>query len=135
MKKRLALALCALVGMAAQSPVAPMPKTETATIHVYRPWHFVGFAIAPSIYCDGIEIQRLHNGEAFVASVPVGKHMITAGRSEVGQLVEFQAGEQYFFKFGHKNWFGTAVSGRQPVTLSQVPEEEAQPEIRKIKRH
>jgi hypothetical protein len=55
--------------------------------------------------------------------------MITVGRSEVGQFVEFLADKQYFFAFGHKNWAISSVSGRAPVTLVQVPEDEAKAEI------
>jgi hypothetical protein len=104
-------------------------KPATATVHVYRPKHVVGMALKPSIYFDGVEIHRLHNGTFFVVSLPSGKHMLTAGRSEVGQLVELEAGKDYYFAFGHKNWAVTAVANRQPITLSLVSVEEAQREM------
>src|SRR5450755_706192 len=83
-------------------------QERDATVTVYRPYcRFVGIALSPSIYSDGIELQRLHNGTVFTATLPPGKHMITAGRSEVGQFVDFEPGQKYFFRFGHKNWAGT----------------------------
>jgi hypothetical protein len=108
-------------------------QAPTATIHVYREKHFVGSAVSPSIYIDGTAVQRLHNGSFFVVTVPAGKHMITAGRSEVGLFTDFEPGKHYYFRMDHKNWAGTAVSGRQPIFLSPVPAEQAEGEMRKLK--
>jgi hypothetical protein len=116
----------------AVSTLAQSTKSETATIHVYRQKHMVGMALKPSIYCDGVALARLHNGTFFVSDVEPGKHMIMAGRSEVGLLVDFQPGGQYYFRLDHKNWAGTAVSGRQPVFLSQVPAVEAESQMRSL---
>jgi hypothetical protein len=120
-----------MVGIAlAQGTLAQAP---TATIHVYREKHLVGFAISPSIYVDGIALQRLNNGTLFVAKLTTGKHMITVGRSEVGLFIEFEPDKHYYFRMDHKNWAGTAVSGRQPVFLSQVPADEAEGEMKTLK--
>jgi hypothetical protein len=105
------------------------PATQNATVHIYRPSHVVGKALNPSIYCDGVEIHKLHNGTFFVVSLPAGKHMITAGRTEVGQFVALEPGKDYYFVLGHKNWAVTAVSGRQPLTLSLVSAEQARREM------
>jgi hypothetical protein len=130
MKPFITLAMLSLISnLNAQIPV----KASTATIHVYREKHSVGFAISPSIYVDGIELQRLRNGTFFVGSVPTGKHMITAGRSEVGLFIDFEPDKQYYFRLDHKNWAGTAVSGRQPVFLSQVPADQAEAEMKTLK--
>jgi hypothetical protein len=91
MRRFITLAILSLIsGLNAQTPAQP-----TATIHVYRERHLVGFAISPSIYVDGIELQRLRNGTFFVAILLTGKHMITVGRSEVGLFVDFEPGKQY----------------------------------------
>lgn len=108
-------------------------EAPKATVLVYRPASIVGSALKPSIYCDGKELQRLRNRTFFSASVEPGKHMITAGRSEVGQFVDFEPGKHYFIRFGHKNWVGTAVSGRQPITLTVVTEDEARSELHGLK--
>jgi hypothetical protein len=128
--KRLTSALMLLSSiLKAQAPV----QTPTATVHVYREKRFVGSAVSPSIYVDGTALQRLHNGSFFVATVPSGKHMITAGRSEVGLFIDFEPGKHYYFRMDHKNWAGTAASGRQPMFLSQVPAEQAEADMRKLK--
>jgi hypothetical protein len=111
---------------------AQSAKNEPATIHVYRPKHMVGMALKPSIYCDGTELARLHNGKFFVSDIEPGKHVITAGRSEVALFIDLQPGGNYYFRLDHKNWAGTAVSGRQPVYLSQVAAGEAELEIKKL---
>jgi hypothetical protein len=109
-------------------------KPETATIHVYRPKAVLkGRGLHPSIYFDGVELHRLHQGMFFVASIPSGKHMITVGRSEAGQFIDFEPGKQYYFRFGHKNILVTALSNRQPITLSLVSADEAESEIHDLK--
>ncbi len=59
--------------------------------------------------------------------------MITLGRTEVGQFVDFESGKDYYFRFGHKNILVTAVSGREPLTLTEVSVEEALPEMKALK--
>jgi hypothetical protein len=107
-------------------------QTSQATIHVYREKHFVGSALSPSFYLDGTGLQRVGNGKFFVATVPTGKHMITAGRSEVGLFVEFEPGKQYYFKIDHHNWT-TGFSGVEPMFLLQVTEDQAKAEMRHLK--
>jgi Protein of unknown function (DUF2846) len=105
-----------------------------ATIHVYRAKaHLKGIALRPSVYCDGKDLTRLYRGTVFVTQIPAGKHMITLGRTEVGQFVDFEPGKDYYFRFGHKNMLVTAMSGREPLTLTQVSAEEALPEMKALK--
>ena len=108
--------------------------TQNATIHVYRAKAKIkGIALHPSIYSDGTEIKQISAGRFIVASLPPGKHMISAGRSEVGQLVDMEPGKDYFFRIGHKNMFAVGFSGVQPITISIVSEEEARREMAGLK--
>jgi hypothetical protein len=102
MKRKILLSVVALACVVLISSLNAQTPTQatTATIHVYREKHSVGFAISPSIYVDGIELQRLRNGTFFVANLPTGKHMITAGRSEVGLFVEFGARQAVLLQNG-----------------------------------
>ena len=119
-------------GLMAQNP---SPFQPSATIHVYRPKARIkARAVHPSIYCDGVELYRLHQGTVFNSKVSAGKHMISVGRSEVGQLVDLEPGKDYYFRFGHKNLLVTGFSGAQPITLTLVAEEEALPEMRGLKK-
>jgi hypothetical protein len=111
------------------------PPAQTATIHVYREKaRLVGIIIRPSIYFDGRELKRLAKGECFSIALPIGKHLISAGRSEVGNLVELEPGKDYFFKLDHKNWAGNAVTGRQPMFLAPMPADQARTEMEGLTR-
>jgi len=122
-----ALATLALVRVFGQQP-------SSATIHVYRAQARIkGIALHPSVYCDGNEITRLHKGTFFTAEILPGKHLITLGRTEVGQLLDMEPGKDYYFRFGHKNILVTAVSGREPLTLTQVSADEALSEMKDLK--
>ena len=122
-----ALAVLAVAQAFGQQPAA-------ATIHVYRPKaKIMARGVHPSIYCDGVELYRLHQGTFFTAKLPAGKHLITAGRSEVGQLLDFEPGRNYYFRFGHKNMFISGLSNGQPITLSPVPEDEARSEMQGLR--
>jgi hypothetical protein len=130
MKRSLLTFALAMLAMAQAFGQQPAP----ATIHVYRAQARIkGIALHPSVYCDGKEITRLYKGTFFTAEILPGKHLITLGRTEVGQLLDMEPGKDYYFRFGHKNIVVTAVSGREPLTLTQVSADEALPEMKDLK--
>jgi hypothetical protein len=130
--KRTALTL--MVVVAALVPVFGQ-QTDSATVTVYRPKRVVyGRMIKPSIYCDGVQLERISNGTFFVANIPSGRHMISSGRSEVGQFVDFAPGKRYYFRFGFQRWV-TGFAGAPPVTLSVVPEDQAVKEMHGLKKN
>jgi len=129
-KSLLVFVMAASIAMPAMGQTGTKPAPQTATVYVYRAKaRIMGAAIRPSIYFDGMELRRLAKGEYFSRSVPTGKHMISAGRSEVGQLVDIERGKEYFFKLDHKNTFVTAISNREPMMLTQIPVEQARREM------
>jgi hypothetical protein len=106
------------------------PHRKPRLYYVYRiKVRFMARTLRPSIYFDGTELLRLANGQYFSRSVPTGKHMISAGRTEVGQFVDLEPGKEYFFKLDHKNVFISNQTGRQPMTLTPVPMEQARREM------
>jgi len=113
-------------------PAADNP--DAATIHVYRAKaRLVGIVIRPSIYLDGREIDRLPAGAKLSFHAKPGKHMVTAGRSEVGQLIDFEAGKEYYFRLDHKNTAVTAVTNRQPMMLTPISAEDGPREMDGLK--
>ena len=46
--------------------------SNSATVTMYRQKRTYGKMVKPSIYSDGVELTRLHNGTFFVASLPPG---------------------------------------------------------------
>jgi len=113
---------------------AETPARPPATLYVYREKAVFKTRLShPSIYCDGKELTRIHQGTFFETTLPPGKHMITLGRTEVGQFLNMDSGESYYFRFGHKNLFVTGVSGREPLTLTPVDEATARKEMDGLK--
>jgi hypothetical protein len=106
-----------------------MAQTPTATIHVYRPNGFFGIGSHPAIYCDGIELTRLYRDSIFTTELPPGKHMITGGRSEVGEFLDLEPGKVYYLRFGFKK--SRHFSGHEPFALTLVSEVEALHEMSK----
>lgn len=126
------LGVIAVIAVALYAPM--LAQEAPATVFIYRPQAVMkGRWIHPSIYCDGIELTRLYSGTYFRADAPPGKHIVTLGRTEVGQFVDMAPGKNYFFRFGHKNIVVNAVSGREPLTLTQVAEETARKEMSGLK--
>jgi hypothetical protein len=118
------------IAIPAMGQTETKPTPQTATVCVYRTKvRIIARALRPSIYFDGTELRRLANGEYFSRELPTGKHMISAGRTEVGQLVDLEPGKEYFFKLDHRNAIITDFSGRQPMTLTPVSMEQARREM------
>jgi hypothetical protein len=110
-----------------------MAQIQPATINIYRPnTRIFGAGSHPSIYCDGQEVTRLHRGSMFSTEVAAGKHMITGGRSEVGQFLDVEPGKTYYLRFDFKagrNW-----GGHEPFALTLIPERQALQEIHQLSR-
>jgi hypothetical protein len=105
--------------------------SKQATVYFYRPNRIYGMALHPSIYCDGQELLRLHSGTYFSIDLPAGKHMLSSGRSEVGQFVDLESGKAYFFRFDLKK--SSMFTGAPPVLLVPVPAETAKAEMKDLK--
>lgn len=120
----------ALIGLLFAGVALAQSPAPVSTLYVYRANAKIkGVASHPSIYCDGIELTRLHTGTFFKTTIPPGKHVITMGRTEVGQFLDMESGKDYYFRFGHKNIFITSLTAREPFTLTQVSASEAAQEM------
>jgi uncharacterized protein DUF2846 len=87
----------------AQEPVADSQKTtdakpSKATVYVYRYKQFVGSALAPSVYCDEIELARAENGRYFTVRLDPGKHAIRSNDKQSGMELDVKAGQEYFLR-------------------------------------
>ncbi|HLJ16513.1 MAG TPA: DUF2846 domain-containing protein [Bryobacteraceae bacterium] len=126
MRNKLFVALSFAASVFAQTAATPAP----AAVIVYRaPAVMKGRWTHPSVYCDGKELTRIYRGTFFKTTISPGKHIITLGRTEVGQFLEMEPSKAYYFRFGHKNILGTMVSGREPLTLTPVDEATARQEM------
>jgi Protein of unknown function (DUF2846) len=120
----------------AVSALAAMPSDNgngNAIVYVYRPHRFTAAAKNPSIYVDGREISRLHNGTYLKFEVAPGQHSLTSASYVEGDPFEsFQAGREYFFRLQTGSWVKGAV-GRAEMKLLAVPKEQGTVEIEKLK--
>ena len=85
----------------AQDKFAPPTKPQDsskATVYVYRYKQFVGSALAPSVYCDDVQLARMENGRYFTATVDPGKHIFRSNDEQSGIVLQAVAGQQYFVR-------------------------------------
>jgi len=124
-------ALLLLAGFALGADAPP----QTATVYVYRPHALMkGRASHPSVYLDGKEVARIHQGTFVAFEVAPGKHIVTLGRSEVGAFKEMEAGKSQYFRFGHRNLLLVGITNTQPFTLTEVAEETAREEMKDLRK-
>ena len=101
---RVLLSVCLLssISMLAQdgttSPSSSDEKQSPAKVYVYRYKQFVGGALAPSVYCDEVQLARMDNGRYFMATVAPGKHTFRSNDAQSGMDLELKAGHEYFLR-------------------------------------
>lgn len=77
------------------------PKAQDsskATVYVYRYKQFVGSALAPSVFCDDVQLARMENGRYFTVTVDPGKHIFRSNDEQSGIVLQAVAGQQYFIR-------------------------------------
>jgi len=97
------LALLAMLSVSAVIAAAQQSSTTNAsaaksTVYVYRYKQFVGAALAPSVYCDDVELARMENGRYFMATLEPGKHTFRSNDPQSGVVLETKPGEQYYLR-------------------------------------
>jgi Protein of unknown function (DUF2846) len=73
-------------------------KPSKATVYVYRYKQFVGSALAPSVFCDEIELARAENGRYFTVKLDPGKHNFRSNDKQSGTELDVKAGQEYFLR-------------------------------------
>jgi len=81
----------------AASSVASQDSAK-ATVYIYRYKQFVGAALAPSVYCDEVQLARMDNGRYFATTVEPGKHIFRSNDEQSGIVLLATAGQQYFIR-------------------------------------
>jgi uncharacterized protein DUF2846 len=71
---------------------------EVATVYIYRPKAFVGWALNPTVMLDGKDLVNVRNGRIFVARFQPGKHVFKMDDGKSGAELDLQAGQNYYFK-------------------------------------
>jgi hypothetical protein len=74
------------------------PQQSQATVYVYRYKQFVGSALAPSVYCDEVQLARMENGRYFTVRLDAGKHNFRSNDAQSGVELDLKAGQAYFIR-------------------------------------
>jgi len=90
--------LAALAQEPADSQKTPDAKPAKATVYVYRYKEFVGSALAPSVFCDEVELARAENGRYFTVRLDPGKHSFRSNDKQSGTELDMKAGQEYFLR-------------------------------------
>src|SRR5579864_8042082 len=88
--------ICALAQQPADTNPAPDQTDTKATVYVYRYKQFTGSALAPSVYCDEVQLAKMENGRYFTVRINPGKHVFHSNDKQAGVELDLKAGQQYF---------------------------------------
>lgn len=94
----LAMLSVSAVIAAGQENSSTTVSAAKSTVYVYRYKQFVGSALAPSVYCDDVELARMENGRYFMATLEPGKHTFRSNDPQSGVVLETKPGEQYYLR-------------------------------------
>ena len=95
------LSLGGVITAAQESQPTPMqtPSAQAkASVYVYRYKQFVGSALAPSVYCDDIQLARMENGRYFTVRLDPGQHTFRSNDAQSGVALDVKAGQEYFIR-------------------------------------
>jgi uncharacterized protein DUF2846 len=80
------------------APAAATGDQTPAKVYVYRYKQFVGGALAPSVYCDEVQLARMDNGRYFTATLAPGKHTFRSNDKQSGMEWDLKPGKEYFLR-------------------------------------
>lgn len=112
---------------AAQPTAQPAAQDEKATVFIYRTKKFVGSALEPSVFCDGVELGRMDNGRYIVLKLDPGEHRIHTTEEFKRVDLKLGRGERAFVRFRLE---AGAMKGRGNVYLTN--DEDAIKELKKL---
>jgi hypothetical protein len=85
-------------------PSAPTASTEglsseeVATVYIYRPKDFIGFALHPTVMLDGKDLINIGNGRLFVGRFPPGRRVFKMDDGKSGAEIDLEAGQSYYLQ-------------------------------------
>ena len=119
----------ALAPYCVQAQEPSTPKQPTSVVYVYRYKQFVGSALAPSVYCDEVQLARMENGRYFAVNVDPGQHTFRSNDKQSGIELDIKPGQEYFIRLeiaagfmkGHGRLILTAAEqGRYELQSNQL---------------
>jgi hypothetical protein len=73
-------------------------SSEVATVFVYRPKAFFGWALNPTVMLDGEDFVNVRNGRFFKAKFRPSKHVFKMDDGASGAELDLQGGKSYYLK-------------------------------------
>jgi hypothetical protein len=86
------------LSLAQTPPQETAAKQSKALVYVYRYKQFVGSALAPSVYCDEVQLARMENGRYFAVTTDPGKHIFRSNDTQSGVDLDVKSGQTYFIR-------------------------------------
>ena len=80
------------------TPLQPSSAQAKASVYIYRYKQFVGSALAPSVYCDDIQLARMENGRYFTVRLDPGQHTFRSNDPQSGVALDLKPGQEYFIR-------------------------------------
>ena len=126
---RVLLFILALIPVCIQAQEPLTPKQQTSVVYVYRYKQFVGSALAPSVYCDEVQLARMDNGRYFAVNIDPGQHTFRSNDKQSGIQLDVKPGQEYFIRLeiaagfmkGHGRLILTAAEqGRYELQSNQL---------------
>ncbi|HXR09167.1 MAG TPA: DUF2846 domain-containing protein [Candidatus Acidoferrales bacterium] len=90
-----------------QSPaLAPAPIAPAdASLYVYRQRRYEGYALAPSIYVDGVQVTRMANGRHVHIKLTPGTHEIRSDDKSSVISIDAKIGQDYYIRVDEATGF------------------------------
>ncbi len=76
----------------------PAPDPGMATVYIYRPKAFVGFALHPTVMLDGKDLINVVNGSVWAGNFKPGKYLFQMDDKKSGAELDLKPGETHYFK-------------------------------------
>lgn len=109
----------ALAPFCVQAQEPSTPKQQTSVVYVYRYKQFVGSALAPSVYCDEVQLARMDNGRYFAVNVDSGQHTFRSNDKQSGIQLDVKPGQEYFIRLEIAAGFIMKGHGRLILTAAE----------------
>jgi hypothetical protein len=90
--------LFAILFSSIPAPGEDARSAANANVFIYRYKQLTGAALAPSVYCDEVQLARMDNGRYFVASISPGKHVFRSNDAQAGVEMEISPGKEYYIR-------------------------------------
>ena len=77
---------------------APVNRADAATVYIYRPKAFMGFALRPTVLLDGKDLVNIGNGKLYTGYFTPGTYKFEMDDKKSGAKLDLKSGEAYYMR-------------------------------------